>query len=194
MAPSCEDSGKIEEKMGTQKVSEFDDVNGFQYTTEKADDSFVIDMDTFSQGNNKYVTANSRIKLQGSLSRKGSQRGGQKKSNVNSNTTANENVISPSKESRIAEKPAVMAVGPTDNGSDPQVHHQITITNGNISAITESRFALRRNSFKRSTLTWVFDPKRVLFFFAMLSSMGTILLIYFTLSVSKFNADGSALH
>jgi len=65
------------------------------------------------------------------------------------------------------EKAAVVTVGTTDHSSSPQLHHQITITTGNMNATPESR-CIRRNSFKRSSPSWVLDPKRVLFFFATL--------------------------
>ncbi|KAJ0018002.1 hypothetical protein Pint_10880 [Pistacia integerrima] len=89
--------------------------------------------------------------------------------------------------SSMPEKPTVVA---TDYPINPQVHHQITITTGNIITNTpdSGRCTVRRNSFKRSSSLWVLDPKRVLLFFATLSSMGTMLLIYFTLSMSKYNA------
>ncbi|KAM7255016.1 hypothetical protein ACFE04_020257 [Oxalis oulophora] len=171
------------------------------------EDSCVIDMTNFTSSynnnnnnnntnnnnnnNTKDATANSRIKK--SLSRKGSLRlGGEKKSN--GVTNANESF---SKGSSTPEKAATLAgVGPADQQT--QVHHQITVTttNSNITASStaaENRFGLRRNSFKRSSSTWAVDPKRVLLFFATVSSMGTILLIYFTLSVGKFNVDDQPL-
>ncbi|OMO76726.1 hypothetical protein CCACVL1_15473 [Corchorus capsularis] len=96
--------------------------------------------------------------------------------------------------SSTPEKTTAVAVGSTtDHGSNQQVHHQITITTGNITTAGESRFSLRRNSFRRSSPPWLFDPKRILFFFATLSSMGTILLIYFTLSISRMNGEENGL-
>lgn len=44
----------------TQKILVSDQVNGFQYKTEKSD-SFVVDMEGFPNGVNKDTTANSRI-------------------------------------------------------------------------------------------------------------------------------------
>uniref|UniRef100_A0A803NZ24 Uncharacterized protein n=1 Tax=Cannabis sativa TaxID=3483 RepID=A0A803NZ24_CANSA len=90
------------------------------------------------------------------------------------------------------EKASGVTLGTTENSSNPQVHHQITITAGNISTVTDGRSVLRRNSFKRSS-SWAFDPKKILFFFATLSSVGTILLIYLTLSMSKYNTDDNGL-
>ncbi|KAF5472844.1 hypothetical protein F2P56_009520 [Juglans regia] len=192
----------LEENMaGSQKISISDHINGFQYTTEESD-SFVIDMDRFSRGTNKDITSNSRITR--SLSRKGSQRGGEKKitqtTNTNTNTAAaNERehtVVTATSSPRGSSTPeklaATVAAGTMDNSSSPQVHHQITITTSNmIGTPTESRCISRRNSFRRPP--WVLDPKKIVFFFATLSSMGTILLIYFTLSIGKLHAKENGL-
>ncbi|KAF8101365.1 hypothetical protein N665_0206s0042 [Sinapis alba] len=73
--------------------------------------------------------------------------------------------------------------------------HQITVTttsaaagNMNFEQNRERRFGFaRKSSFKRSRTSWMLDPKKILIFFATLSSMGSILLIIFTLSISKSN-------
>ncbi|TKY71213.1 hypothetical protein E2542_SST07508 [Spatholobus suberectus] len=136
-----------------------------------------------------------------SLSRKGAQRLGDRK--VNGNTTLHHDkdtvpaICSP-KATLVGpctpEKPAGMAVGPMDHSINPHVHHQITMTANNISGgtPTESKCITRRNSFRRP-FSWALDPKRVLLFFATLSSMGTMLLIYFTLTISKQNGDEYAV-
>ncbi|XWS15611.1 hypothetical protein CRYUN_Cryun34aG0016100 [Craigia yunnanensis] len=200
LASSYEGHGS-EEKISTQKISVSDHINGFQYTTDKSD-SFVIDMESFSRGGaNKETNPNSRITR--SLSRKGSQRGDKKIitpncTNSNSSSTLDDRdsfvatAFSP-RGSSTPEKPTAVAVGSIDHASNPPVHHQITITTGNSTSATESRFSLRRNSSRRSPTPWLLDPKKILLFFATLSSMGTILLIYFTLSSSKMNGDGNAL-
>ncbi|XP_065621147.1 uncharacterized protein LOC112031673 isoform X2 [Quercus suber] len=216
MSNSCEDCG-LEEKMGSQKISVSDHINGFQYTADKSD-NFVIDMDSFSHPTNKDITANSRITLQRSHSRKGSQRVVDKKIGSIATSNDRDNGVATSsprvwqvqmtdyhcmllayiswKHVQIhywqlgpstPEKSSMVAVGTMDNSSSPQVHHQITITTSNISTPTESRGISKRNSFRRSP--WLLDPKRVLFLFATLSSMGTILLIYFTLSIGKLKAN-----
>ncbi|XP_025979743.1 uncharacterized protein [Glycine max] len=185
-----------EKNMGTQRILVSDHINAYQYSAEEAD-SFVIDMDSFSSGINKDSNnANSRITR--SLSRKGSQRGGDRK--VNGNVTLHDRDTAPTTcspkaalaGSCTAEKSAVVAVGSTHHSTNTQVHHQITITASNMctttTPTTESKCITRRNSFKRSS-SWLLDPKRVLLFFATLSSMGTMLLIYFTLTLSKQNAD-----
>ena len=65
------------------------------------------------------------------------------------------------------EKAATLGVGTTDQGSSPQVHHQITITSGNIGTVTDGRSILRRNSVKRSSYR-VIDPKKIVLAFATL--------------------------
>ncbi|GMI72279.1 hypothetical protein HRI_000897200 [Hibiscus trionum] len=186
-------------EISTQKISVSDHINGFQYTTDNKSDSFVIDMEGFSHGgSNKENNQNSRFTK--SLSRKGSQRGDRKIinsncSNSNCNSSLNDKdsfVATSPRGSSTAEKPVTATVVSTDQTNNLQVHHQITITTGNITAATESRFNLRRNNSRRYSSPWIFDPKRVLFLFASLSSMGTILLIYFTLSIYKTNGDGNA--
>lgn len=191
MASSGGACGVEKSSSSTPKISLLDRVNGFHCNALKKSDNFVIDMDAFSHGINKDNTnnANSRITLQKSLSRKGSQRGGcgaEKKSN--SNTKDGDATLATSSP-RGPEKPAAAAIGSTDI---PQVHHQITITTGNIITTPDSKSGFRRNSFKRSSHSWAIDPKRVLLFFATLSSLGTILLIYFTLSL-KYSADANNL-
>lgn len=171
------------EDMDTQKISVISD-----FKNEKSD-SFVVDIESFSHGTDKDANANSRITLQRSLSRKVSQRLGEK-------TNERDTVVATSSPRaalvggcNTPEIPMAVAVGSTTNNNNtttdqhPQVHHQITIT-------TESKWGgnKRSNSFRRST-SWTIDPRKILFFFATLSSMGTILLIYFTLSIRKFNAE-----
>ncbi|KAE8686237.1 Detected protein of confused Function [Hibiscus syriacus] len=182
-ASSYEDS-MSEEKISTQKISVLDHTNGFQYTTTDKSDSFVIDMESFSHGGfNDEINPNPRITR--NLSRKGSQRDNKK-------TTAPGPSSSP-KGSCMPQKPTVVVAGTTDPATNQQVHHQITITTGSIAAATESRFSLKRNGCRRPPTPWLLDPKRVLMLFATLSSIGSILLIFFTLSMSKTNGDESGL-
>ncbi|KAM1005083.1 hypothetical protein ACFX2I_005181 [Malus domestica] len=194
------DSGEVyglEERMGTQKISVSDHINGFHYTADKSD-SFVIDMESFSHGGtDKDATANSRVSMQRNLSRKWSQRGGEKK--IICKGVSNDKEVSSTTSSPVATivgsstpEKSPLAVGTIDQSSNPHVHHQITVTAANISTTTEGRCVVRRNSFRRSS-SWGIDPKRVLLFFATMSSVGTILLIYFTLSIAKYNADENSL-
>ncbi|KAL9452716.1 hypothetical protein AB3S75_008498 [Citrus x aurantiifolia] len=194
MASSGEAYGMEESSSSTPKISLLDHVNGFHYNGLKKSDNFVIDMDAFSHGINKDSTnnANSRLTLQKSLSRKGSQRGGcgaEKKSNSNANDRDATLAASSPRGPSTPEKPTGAAIGSTDI---PQVHHQITVTTGNIITTPDSKSGFRRNSLKRSSHSWAIDPKRVLLFFATLSSLGTILLIYFTLSL-KHSAEENNL-
>ncbi|GMI93337.1 hypothetical protein like AT4G21215 [Hibiscus trionum] len=167
---------------------------------ENKPDSFIIDMESFMHGiPNKENNPNSRFPR--SLSRKGSQRGDKKNVNISNSTNSIANdhrdslVSSSSSHGGTPEKlTAVAEVSGNHPGNNPQTHHQITFASGNISAANESGLlSLRRNSFKRSSPPWMLDPKRILMFFATLSSMGTILLIYFTLSIGRTNPDRNAL-
>ncbi|XP_058778518.1 uncharacterized protein LOC131652624 [Vicia villosa] len=163
-----------------------DRMNSFQYTNEKIE-SYVIDMDSFSPGINKdSVNTNSRITR--SLSRKGSQRVSDCRK-VNGITTLqihdNKDLTSAMCSPLVCgtpDKSGAMVVSSMDHSIIPHIHQQSGATVGETKSLT------RRNSFIRST-SWSLDPKRVLIFFATLSSMGTMLLIYFTLISNKQNAD-----
>ncbi|KAL4387596.1 hypothetical protein GQ457_09G001570 [Hibiscus cannabinus] len=192
--PSSYGDGGSEEKIiSPEKKSVSDHINAGK------PDSFVIDMESFIHGvTNKENNPNSRFPR--SLSRKGSLRGDKKDvNNSNSTSIANDHrdsfVSSSSPHGGSPEKLAVVAEETVEHpGNNPKTHHQITFASTNIGAATESRLmSLRKNSFKRSSPPWLLDPKRILLFFATLSSMGTILLIYFTLSIGGTNPDGNAL-
>ncbi|CAK9146809.1 unnamed protein product [Ilex paraguariensis] len=194
------DSRNLIEKEGTQKISISDQINSLQYTSTKSD-SFVVDMERFSHLTNKAIAPNSRITLQRSLSRKISQQGDERKINSGAGNEKDTSVVASSstKAALVAvgmpEKPMVVTVGATDHPINPQVHHQITIMTGNISTPTaESKSGGRRFSFRRSSPSWAIDPRRILLYFATFSSMGTILLIYFTLSMGKLSGDDNALN
>ncbi|CAN1222291.1 hypothetical protein LINGRAPRIM_LOCUS539 [Linum grandiflorum] len=138
-------------------------------------------MEDFSTSKESY--ANSRITLQRSLSRKGFIRGGgggDKKAAEASSAA----LVGGSMPEMGTKTTTTVAHSANSNG---QGHHQITITSAasNIKATTtvDGRCAVRRNSFKRSQASWLLDPRKVLFFFATLSSIGTLLLICFTLSI-----------
>ncbi|XP_022631670.1 uncharacterized protein LOC106777360 isoform X2 [Vigna radiata var. radiata] len=168
--------------------------SAFRYSAEKGD-SFVIDMDAFSSANHKDPT-NANSKITRSLSRKGSLRLGDRK--VKSSATLYEKDTVPticSSQGTLVgtctlEKTAGMALGSMDHSINPLVYQQITMTTNNIIGNpTENKCSItRRNSFRRPS-SWALDPKRVLLFFATLSSMGTMLLIYFILSSSKQSPD-----
>lgn len=179
-----------------QKISSSDHIYELQHSTAKSD-SFVVNMERFSHPLERDKNANSRIaiQMQRSLSRKGSNRAMEKKVVVD-DRGANTITSSPranSHEVSMSEKPAVVSMGTTDHPLAPQVHHHIAITNGS-SATAESKISSKRFMFRRSPHMWIIDPRRILFFFATLSCMGTVLLIYFTLSIAKPNADENALN
>lgn len=207
---SINEVSELEEK-GAQKISVSHQINGLEdYTAQKASDSFIVDIERFASSHlstDKDVNANSRItKLQRSLSRKGSQqRGGEKKSSpiANGERDYGSIAISPRAsllqggDSGTPEKPMVLVVGATEHSHNPQVHNPITIMTGSLAGPAESKSSAvsRRFSFRRSSPpSWIIDPRRILFFFATLSSVGTILLIYFTLSMNKFGGHDNGLN
>ncbi|CAN1326920.1 hypothetical protein LINPERPRIM_LOCUS33981 [Linum perenne] len=189
------DTPKME--LAAQKISVVDHINGFQYTPERPD-NFVIDMEDFSSStisSSKESYANSRVTLQRSFSRKGSVRGGSEKKSINSNETSSAVAAAALAGGGTPEKGTVATVDHSGN-SNGQGHHQITITSAasNIKATSvDGRCNSRRNSFKRSQTSWLLDPRKVLFFFATLSSIGTLLLICFTLSIAGVQSDDAAI-
>ncbi|KAL9327955.1 hypothetical protein ACSQ67_002958 [Phaseolus vulgaris] len=195
LSSSCSEALNSEEKNRGSVILSSDHVNAFEYSAEK-DDSFVIDIDAFSSANHKDPTnANSRITK--SLSRKGSLRLGDRKVNSSATLYGKDTVpaiCSPKGtlvRSCTLEKTLGLAVGSMDHSINPLVYQQIAMTTNNISAgnPTETKCSItRRNSFRRPS-SWTLDPKRVLLFFATVSSMGTMLLIYFILMTSKQSAD-----
>ncbi|KAG6416520.1 hypothetical protein SASPL_123951 [Salvia splendens] len=171
-------------------------MNGLHHSTTKSD-SFVVDMERFSHLIEKEKlanSANSRITLQRNLSRKGSMRAAERK--VSSNERDASMIATSPRATLTLEKQAVVVAGAHDHSlTTSQLHHQITITNGCITAAAETKAgATKRFGFRRSSQTWTINPRRILFFFATISCMGTILLIYFTLSMGKLNGDGNDNH
>ncbi|XP_058197702.1 uncharacterized protein LOC131313421 isoform X3 [Rhododendron vialii] len=189
-------------EMDTQKISVSDQTNGLQFTNTKPD-SFAVDMDRLSHLADKDKPANSRFTR--GFSRKGSQqRRNEKKitpsSTDNEGDTSIESAASPRAAlaaSSMPEKPMVVTVGTANHPmNSPQLHHQITIMTGSIGGATtgaESRSTPKRLGSRRSPPSWTADPRRIVFFFATLSSMGTLLLIYFTLTMGKLSGDDNAL-
>lgn len=175
------------QEIGNQKIRVSEKEDGGMRS-----DSFVIDLESFSNGHglNKESamnSTNSRITLQRGLSRKGPQRGTER----NINDIDNHSPFSSPPGAQVtsmSEKP-VSPLTPSDHtGNNNQLsQHQIIIKTGSLSPLTDGKWG-RRSSFKRSSPSWFSEPKRILLFFATLSSMGTMLLIYFTLSISKGSA------
>ncbi|KAI3698100.1 hypothetical protein L6452_31212 [Arctium lappa] len=159
---------------GTQKIEVCD-----QTLNMKSDNVHVdMDMEPFSHLTTKDLNFNSRFNLQRSLSRKGEDK---KMSNPSVDNERD-------------------AISSPKGITEPQVHHQISIiTSGTttttatvIGTPTKSRLVTKRStSFKQTS---VINPRRILFFFATLSSMGTILLIYFTLSMARHNGDNNLIN
>lgn len=178
-----------------QRISVSDHINGLQHMSSKSE-SFVVDMNRFTTHLiEKDGNANSRFTLQRNLSRKGSAgRGGDKKSSPTMAGEKDPSILSSSPKATLHgtnSTPEKLTPGPA-NPPSPQVHHHITITNGTATTMaTESLLgSSRQSSFRRSQSSWLISPRRILLFFATLSSMGTILLIYFTLSIARMDGDG----
>lgn len=155
---------------GTQKIEVCDQILNMK------SDNVHVDMEPFSHLTTKDLNFNSRFNLQRSLSRK-----------VEDKKMSNTRVD----DERDAIPSPKVIVGITE----PQVHHQISIITSGATTTTatttaagtptKSRLVAKRSSsFKQTS---VINPRRILFFFATLSSMGTILLIYFTLSMARHN-------
>ncbi|KAK6133341.1 hypothetical protein DH2020_032912 [Rehmannia glutinosa] len=115
------------------------------------------------------------IKLQRNLSRKGCSRGGEKK--IPSTTNQRNATMLATSPTAVAtlrggvqlEKPVLVSMGPTEPSVIPQVHHQITISNGAVgSAVAECKRGGKRFGFRHSQSTWSIDPRRILMFYATL--------------------------
>ncbi|CAN4117421.1 unnamed protein product [Withania somnifera] len=182
--------------MGTQSLNrEFEEEEKISVS-----ESFVVDMEHISHLIEKDINANSRI------TRNHSRKGSVKKTNFNDVNEKDTSLMATSPRasllgSSMPEKPMVVTVGIADH-STPHVHNQHTAvvasssgaatTNGP-TAIDSKAVVSRRFSFRRSSSSpWTIDPRRILVFFATLSSVGTILLIYFTLSMTKLNGEDKA--
>ncbi|CAN1319055.1 hypothetical protein LINPERPRIM_LOCUS31082 [Linum perenne] len=179
-----------------QKISVVDHINGFQYMPERTteEDNFVIDMEDLSHNRESYPS--SRITLQRSLSRKGLIRGGMEKKAVES-VVAAEAASSPRGAPLLVPSSTPEKGNATMDHHHQQGNHQIAITSvaGSIKAtstVDQGRCTTRRNSFKRCQAHWLLDPRKVVIFFAALSSMGTLLLIFFTLSIGRLQSDEAA--
>ncbi|XP_054794086.1 uncharacterized protein LOC129299647 isoform X1 [Prosopis cineraria] len=157
--------------------------------TQQKSDSFVIEMEAFSPANiNKDSNSNSRITVQRSVSRKG---WGDKKVNVAAAAIRDWDAIpaacSPSSKgccvAGMPEKVGPSVVGSGDYCDSPRVHHHITVVT--TATGNEAKSIARRNSFKRPSHLGL-DPRMVLAFFSILSSIGTIVLIYLALRTSYY--------
>lgn len=181
LVSNCEDGNSCD-----QRISVSDHTNGLHHANSKSE-SVVLNMERFSHLLDKDVNANSRIAR--NLSRKGSIRGTEKKT-----TAANDSVANSPRSTGMLEKPVVVAIGAMDHATVPQADHEVTFTNPSAAA-ADSKLGGKQFSFRRSSHSGIIiDPRRILFFFATLSCMGTVLLIYFTLSMGKVSVDDNALN
>ncbi|XP_018481211.1 uncharacterized protein LOC108852203 isoform X2 [Raphanus sativus] len=176
---------------------------GFQQSV-NPDGYVTIDVESFSHVIHQDFSSSSP-RVTRSVSRKESPRSNNERklhSNANGNDKETSFPQSPLRGSCTPEKAGT--VGPIDHLSTVTTAatavsasplHQITVTTtaataGNMISKQnrERRFGFaRKSSFKRSRTSWMLDPKKILIFFATLSSMGSILLIIFTLSISRSN-------
>lgn len=196
---TCEKKGLKE--MGNQKMTVPDHhMNGLKNENGVSkSDTFIVDLNSFSNGldkesiTNATSNINSRITLQRSFSRKGPQRVAERKINDRDDPLAPSSSPRATQVVPMSEKsllPSTLPIGSSDLKKTDQLQHQhqqhqITIKTGGVSTIAADGRWGNRSSFKRSPPSWFLDPKRILLFFATLSSLGTILLIYFTLSMKN---------
>ncbi|GAA0145917.1 hypothetical protein LIER_05991 [Lithospermum erythrorhizon] len=166
-------NGKVWENRdnGVSKISVVDHINGKECRNTQAD-CFIVDMEGISQLMEKDITANnSGITFQRNLSRKSSQRGGEKKTNLNVGNERDANFVSTSSPRALVlqgggDKPAVVTMGtPTT-----EVHNQTSTMAGNGTMTTDNKISGKRLSFKRSSSSssWSIQPRKILFFFATL--------------------------
>ncbi|XP_076881526.1 uncharacterized protein LOC143529669 [Bidens hawaiensis] len=166
-------------------------------------DSFTVDMEPFSHLSHKDLILSSRIIR--SPSRKGSDK--KMISNYAMHDGDGDTIHSPKAFLMAGTMPEkLMLLDHTANHiNSPQVHHQIAIMTGGTTPTTatsvaptkappgpptkSSAFWKRSRSFKQSS---IINPRRILIFFATLSSIGTVLLICLTLSVSRYNEDDNS--
>ncbi|KAL5730931.1 hypothetical protein ACHQM5_003709 [Ranunculus cassubicifolius] len=167
-------SANIYEDTCTQKIA-VSDQNQSNLETSNVSDSFIVDIENLSprtiKDNN---SANSRIsvKLQRNLSRKPSQRERNKIGLPSNGDTSD--ISTATKIAGTCDTDKLISSPVASSGTKDSI------------TITTERCNSRKYSKQRTSFL---DPKRVLLFFATLSSMGTMVLIYMTLSLAKFSGD-----
>ncbi|KAL3740654.1 hypothetical protein ACJRO7_021862 [Eucalyptus globulus] len=171
---------------------------GIQRTSE----NFVVNMESLSNIAMKESAKSSWIMT--GATRKSFKCGAEKKTNASANANAHDHKTDAEKAEAIiistAERPNMEAGGMTaEHSNDTRANHQNTITttisgvvNDGKCTIAGGKCIVRRSGSRRTSLSWILEPKRIFIFFATLSSMGTILLIYFTLSITKPQPDGNS--
>ncbi|KAJ3670387.1 hypothetical protein LUZ60_010711 [Juncus effusus] len=77
-------------------------------------------------------------------------------------------------------------------GDKQDVHVHVAVANGDHTGLVSPNPGgkFRRMNSRRLPAPWL-NPRRVLFVFATLSSMGTLILLYFTLSMGKMTSEDS---
>ncbi|MCL7044464.1 hypothetical protein MKW94_014575 [Papaver nudicaule] len=174
-------------------------------------DSFVVDIDNLSQ-----VTLHDHQnkQFQRSLSRKVSSQRGVGNGGAENDHSSNkeeagfvngDHCVSANKlmGSTFIDLPQVAtasnvggSIGTTQNINGNQKGQQmVTVaaaeSNKNSKLMKKKSHSKHHNQLKSSSQprNWMMDPRRILLLFASLSSMGTIILIYFTLSIGKFSGN-----
>ncbi|XP_048132745.1 uncharacterized protein LOC115728134 [Rhodamnia argentea] len=168
---------------------------------QRTSENFVVDMESLSNMAMKESAKSSWI--MGGVTRKSLKCGAEKKSIATANANAHDHKTDAEKAEEAIittpERPNMEAGGKTtDHSNGAQANHQITIATTISDVVGDSKCTVaggkcivRRSASRHTYLQWILYPKRILFFFATLSSMGTILLIYFTLSITNPQLDGN---
>lgn len=165
---------------GDMELQKFAAADQYEASLEKTDtqDTFIVDIDGMSPSKIKdNHPANTRISvmLHRNFSRNESTSSASSRA-TDGSSTGRSGGFDPDK----SIPDSVMCIEQQELDEKPQ--QIITITTENRSS---SRMYLKHHTF-------FINPRRVLFFFATLSSMGTIILIYFTLSVGKLSGDSNS--
>lgn len=173
--------------MDLHKFAVSDQHEGSLGATEKSH-SFIVDIENMSSPSIKETSANSRIsvKLQGNLSRKGSRREDKNKSILSASSGVTDRSYSRGITVRVDDcNPSKSPLVPVESLTMKDLFDKQPQT---ITTMAENRCQSKIYTKQRS---FGIGPKQVLLFFATLSSMGTLILIYFTLSINKFNGDSN---
>ncbi|XP_022950211.1 uncharacterized protein LOC111453372 isoform X2 [Cucurbita moschata] len=170
-----------DEENGPEEAVVSDQTNRFQYKTKL--DSFIIDMDSFSNSSSNEIPPNFRIIR--NFSRKGMLRGGNKmgQGHGDGDDTGGDS-ISP--------------LGGVVGGGSSTVEKQAMGMGeevGDGGNAGSGRASFRRNSLKRcpQSWRWYLDPRMVFLLCATVSCVGTVLLIYLTFSRGLLKEGDSEL-
>ncbi|KAL9691481.1 hypothetical protein QQ045_011905 [Rhodiola kirilowii] len=112
---------------------------------------------------------------------KGLPGGGKKMTNLSYSSTE-----SPGGSAYSPETPMAFVAVENHIGSDH--HHYVTIRGS--SSGTKSCSRRLNSSIRRPRSIFAIDPRKIVFAFATLSSLGSLVLIYFTLAIKKMNEGG----